>query len=322
MEQVVLKKGYALIDVYKMVIEDSLPNISTAQTINAGFSGQERVNAYMNDIKNGSAGYFAMVKNIKTLLENEISESDLKLWANFITEPKRVAKSMVLPFRFVDAWDAVKNLSVNEFKKSIVKKALERAFALSVNNTNIIEDGEKIAVLLDESYSMNGKPFKIGKSLAAALKVGLNPDDCLFYTWADTCTLRDVNNMSSFDFINSLNCSGGGTDVSAPLNKLITTKTSVDKIIILSDMQMYDNGFGNLGNQVKFHLDIYKKDVNPDVKVLFWNLEGYSGGSPIDLEKTNEVFEISGFSDKLLEIAPKLWKDKDFLIKEIDNISL
>ena len=69
-------------------------------------------------------------------------------------------------------------------------------------------------------------------------------------------------------------------------------------------------------------LDIYKKDVNPDVKVLFWNLEGYSGGSPIDLEKTSEVFEISGFSDKLLEIAPKLWKDKDFLIKEIDNISL
>ena len=322
MEQVVLKKGYALIDVYKMVIEDSLPNISTAQTINAGFSGQERVNAYMNDIKNGSAGYFAMIKNIKTLLENEISESDLKLWANFITEPKRVAKSMVLPFRFFDAWDAVKSLSVDEFKKKIVKKALERAFALSVNNSNIMEDGEKVAVLLDESYSMNGTPFKIGKTLATALKVGLNPDDCLFYTWADKCTLRDINNMSSFDFINYLSCNGGGTDVSAPLKKLIETKTSVDKIIILSDMQLYDAGYGNLGNQLNHYLQTYKNDVNQNVKVLFWNLEGYAGGSPIDLEKTSEVFEISGFSDKLLEIAPKLWKDKDFLIKEIDNILL
>jgi 60 kDa SS-A/Ro ribonucleoprotein len=316
--------------IFKRVIEDNLAAIETAQTINAGKTGKDRVDAYVDQIKSGKMGYMGTVKNIRTMLENGISEDDLKVWANMITDPKRVRKSMMLPFRFVDAWDSVKDLAIDEFKKRIVKKALERAFGLSAGNTNIAEDGEKVAILLDESGSMGGsygygdenktQPFYIGKTLAAAMKVGMNEDDCLFYTWADTCTRRDVNGTSPFDFIKNMNTRGGGTDVAAPLKELIKTGTFVDKIVILTDMQMYGS-WGRIEDQINTYLKEYRK-INPNVKVLFWNLQGYGGGAPIDLEKTRDVFEVSGFSDKMLEVIPKLWSNPNFLVETIEAVKL
>lgn len=352
--------------IFKRVIEDNLAAVETAQTINAGKSGKDRVNAYMDQIKSGKMGYMAAVKQIRTLLENGISIEDLKAWSNFITDPRRVEKSMLLPFRFVDAWNAVKdltntspkvemnnalrselekvygNLKASEntvedmsSKLKIVKKALERAFGLSAGNTNIANDGEKVAILLDESGSMGGfwgrneskkEPFYIGKTLAAAMKVGMNDEDCRFYTWSDTCTERDVKNQSPFDFITNLNTIGGGTDVAAPLKLLIKEKTFVDKIVIFTDMQLYSNvdwGYsGSMTDQVKKYVNQYRKEVNPDVKILWWNLQGYSGGAPMDLESSTETFEVSGFSDKMLQVIPKLWDDKDFLIKEIESVKL
>ena len=321
------------IDVYRMALEDNLPNIDTAQTMNAGTTGMVRVNAYMDQIKSGKMGYMAAVKNIRTLIESGISEGDLKTWANMITDPKKVSKSMMLPFRFVDAWKAVEGLAVDAFKLKIVKGALEKAFALSAGNTNIAADGEKVAILLDESGSMGGmgwgrdtedkkQPWYIGKTLAAAMKVGMDEDKCLFYTWADTCTRRDVNDMSPFDFISNLTTRGGGTDVSAPLQELIRTKTNVDKIIIFTDLQLYGGWGRGMGDQINTYLKEYKRNVNPDVKVLFWNLQGYSGGAPIDLEKVQDVFEVAGFSDQMLKVIPRLWSDKNFLIKEINAVEL
>lgn len=373
METVVLKNKENMIEVYKMVIEDSLPAISTAQTINASKTGKERVDAYMNDIKNNSIGYFAAIKNIRTMLENGISVDDLKTWSNMITDPRRVKKSMLLPFRFVDAWKSVKGMlepethkpttiktamqeelekvfgdnreeayesvSTLNTKLGIVKKALERAFGLSAGNTNIVEEGEQCAILLDESGSMGGfgyygsenknDPFYIGKVLAASMKVGMDENACHFYTWADHCTKRNIKQESPFDFIERLNTRGGGTDVSAPLRKLISERTYVDRIVILTDMQMYSGySFGGaIGDEIKKHINKYRNTVNPNVKVLFWNLQGYgsmsgSGGAPIDFERTPGIFECAGYSDAMLQIIPKLWTDKDYLIKAIEAIEL
>lgn len=307
--------------IFKRVIEDNLATVETAQTINASKTGKERVDAYVSQIKAGKMGYMAAVKNIRTLLENGISEEDLKAWANMITDPKKVRKSMLLPFRFIDSWNAVRPLAIDEFKKKIVKKALERAFSLSAGNTNIADDNEKVAILLDESYSMSGQPFDVGLTLAASMKSGMNEDNCLFYTWADRCTKRELNGLSPFDFINNTGCHGGGTDVAAPLQELIRTGTYVDKIVIFTDMQMY-GGYGRMENQVTNYLKEYKRKVNPNVKVLFWNLNGYGGGAPLDLEKTREVFEVSGFSDKMLEVIPRLWSNPNFLVEKIEAVKL
>lgn len=343
--------------IFKRAIEDNLKNIDTAQTINASKTGEERVSAYVEQIKAGKMGYMACLKNVRTLMENGISKEDLKIWCNFITNQKQIEKSMVLPFRFVDAWVAVKDLKdeivptvvkndsiKSQFDKllntitdepaqpvkmvtriGMVKRALESAFAISVGNTNIVENGEKIAILLDESSSMGSSeksPFYIGKVLSTAIKMNMSSEDCLFYTWANSCTERKIEG-SPFNFIDNLRSHGGGTDVAAPMKRLIDDEVYVDSIVILTDMQMYNNGWGdNLGDQLKNYVNKYRSKVNPNVKILFWNLQGYSSGAPIDIERTPGIAEISGYSDEMLKIIPKMWKDKDFLIKEIDSIQL
>lgn len=307
--------------IFKRLIEDKLANIVTAQTINASSVGNDRVVNYMNEIKSNKLGYFAAIKNIRTLMDNNVSENDLKIWSNFITDPIKIKKSMLLPFRFIDAWNSVEDLPVDEFKKRIVKNALEKAFAVSTFNIGIVQPNEKIAILLDESSSMGSNPkspFTIGKTLAAAIKYSMNKNNCLFYTWSHGCKRRDIDG-SVFDFINNTHSYGGGTDVAAPLKKLIETNTFVDKIVIFTDMQLY--GLENLADTICLYLDRYKK-INPNVKLLFWNLEGYRGGAPIDFEKTQNVFEINGFSDNMLNVIPKLWSNPDYLIESIENITL
>ena len=64
------------------------------------------------------------------------------------------------------------------------------------------------------------------------------------------------------------------------------------------------------------------RQINPSVKILFWNLAGYSGGTPLRL--SNSILEVSGYSDKLLEVAGNMLKygDLNYLVKEIESISL
>jgi hypothetical protein len=66
----------------------------------------------------------------------------------------------------------------------------------------------------------------------------------------------------------------------------------------------------------------YKNTINKDVKVLFWNVAGYAGGTPCKL--VNGVLEVSGFSSQILETAAKMLKyqDPNFLVKEIEKIIL
>jgi hypothetical protein len=64
-------------------------------------------------------------------------------------------------------------------------------------------------------------------------------------------------------------CLGGGTDLGSAFKKLINSRTIVDKIVVFTDEQQ--NYFGDLSAIVKE----YRK-INPSVKILFWNLAGYS----------------------------------------------
>jgi hypothetical protein len=40
------------------------------------------------------------------------------------------------------------------------------------------------------------------------------------------------------------------------------------------------------------------------------------------MKLTHNVLEVAGYSDKILKIIPKMWKNKDALIEEINAIEL
>jgi len=310
--------------VFKRVIESTLENIATAQTVNAGSTGTERASNYSNMLKERKLGLMAGLKNIKNIVESGADDVTIAMLCDLLKNERAVLNSKVLPFRFVQAYAETEKLSGDRIKIKKILGAIEQGFIISARNVPIVDEGESVAILLDESGSMGGwgqenltdkTPFMIGKTLMASMLTGLDKDLTVGYLWADRAREVDVNG-SPFTFIKNTRTQGGGTDVAGAFNGLINTKTKVDKIVIITDMQH------NYLSRVDTKISEYRRLVNPNVKVLFWNVQGYGKGTPVRM--TGEVMEMTGFSDKMLEVAAKMMKysDKDYLIKEIEAIQL
>jgi len=306
---------------FKQAIEGKLPAIDTAQTVNAkGDKDFNRGEMYLNMLQNNKLGYMAALKNIVNILESiedkEKLEEVVELLSKLFTNKKAVLKSRLLPFRFYQAYSELISVPKDKFLIKKLISSIEKGFEYSAGNIDIVKDTDKVAILLDESGSMGGSPFMNGKVLTASILTGLNKDNVIGYLWAESN--REINvKLGAFDFIHNTHCRGYGTDINAPLLKLIEEATYVDKIIIFTDMQIYNlSGNGTLQSRI----DQYKKEINPDVKILFWNLEGYGKSTSAPL--SNSIMEVSGYSDNLLKVVAKMWENPDALIEEIERIEL
>lgn len=304
-------------DVFKRVIEDKLDNIQTAQTVNAEYVGKDRKNAYKEMLKTNTLGYMAALKNLVNILESGIGEKTIQRLCDLLENKKAILGSRVLPFRFVQAYNEVEKLNIDKLVVKQVLKSIDKAFGISAGNVAIVKENEKVALLLDESSSMGSgdkSPFTIGKTLMASMLCGLDKSKTLGYLWATKP--REVSiDESPMKFVKNTHSHGGGTALKAAFEGLINSNTYVDKIVIFTDQQGWNDTYRDIRN----YIDMYKK-INKNVKILFWNLEGYQGGTPLKLN--DDILEVCGYSDKLLEVISNMWEDKDALIKKIESIKL
>ncbi len=315
--------------VFKQAIEGTLPKIDTAQTVNASLVGESRLEMYNKMLKEGSLGYMAALKNIKNILETVSGDSKslltetINLWCDLISNQNAVMKSKILPFRFYDAYRMVGTVDFDLFEIKKIQGAIETAFIYSSGNVNILEDNETCAILLDESGSMGSNdyksPFQTGLVLMASMLVGIDKNRALGYLWSDSTRRVDIN-TSPMEFIKKTKTQGGGTNLGASISDLISTNTKVDKLIIFTDMQQNQIRYGSRYSYTFHEMVSQYREISPSVKVLFWNLEGYGGATPMKLNEG--ILEVSGFSDRMLEIIPKLWNDEGALIDEIENINI
>lgn len=318
---------------FKALIEGRLDAIQTAQTVNAAGTGEARAESYKTMLANRKLGLMAALKNIKNIVESGADQETIQMLCDLVSNEKVVQKSRVLPFRFIQAFEIVNSLNMDRLVAKKIIKAVEDGFIASGKNLPFVKEGERVALLLDESGSMDGgwsssggssSPFYLGKTMMASVLTGLNPDNTVGYLWADRAREITISG-SPFDFIARTKTKGGGTDVWAAIEGLIKSKTVVDKLVIFTDMQMYEVGGGYLwadcSREFKDMVKEYRK-ISPNAKVLFWDLQGYGGGTPMKLD--HNILEVSGFSDKILEVASKMleFSDKDFLVKEIEDVQL
>jgi len=311
---------------FKQALEGKLPKIQTAQTVNSGATSEGRAEMYGQMLKERKLGYMAALKNIKNILEAGATEETIDNLVSLLKNENAVLKSRLLPFRFVQAYNIVDDIDMDKIKAKRILKAIEQGFIYSAKNIPIVEEGESVALLLDESASMGGMwsknkgdkaPFNIGKTLMASMLVGLDKDKTLGYLWADKAREVSVDG-SPMEFIKRTKTKGGGTDLGQAIFLLIKSKTFVDKLVIFTDMQENEIGYG-WGKTFNQMIEDYRK-INPNVKVLFWNLEGYGDGTPMKLN--DNVLEVAGFSDNMLSVIPKIWKNKNALIEEIEAVQL
>jgi hypothetical protein len=314
---------------FSRIIKDELGAIETIQTmLSSGKNAAETTAHLMSENK---LGVMAALKNIRNALESGMTDEQLAEWCALVSDKQKLTKAHVLPFRVYDAWEAVKGLPIDRFRLNTVRDALDKGLSCAAYNFEFIAPGERIALILDTSSSMNQgqigsrSVFTVAKIMCASLLSGLPAGNVALYTFDTNCEDRTdaVRSMGPLALIEQLNAPGGGTYVQKPFELLIHTKTAVDKIIIFTDMQLYDsNTWSGLSRaQLQTYFDAYRSAVGkPDAKLIFWNLQSYSGGTPMRM--TGNVTELVGYSDQMLPLIPKLWQDPDALLKEIEAVEL
>lgn len=318
-------KGYKLVDVVNLV--HPIPTEGNKEAINALVKGELRSfdtweteltkaghaaanedekaefkkDAWVKLVREKKIGYFALLRNLRNIIEQapEVIEQALET----LTNEALIKKSLVLPFRFLTAFEEVQKLTDGKIVRSVLV-ALNKAVDISVNNAPIF-DGETL-VVLDVSGSMAGKPAQIGSLFAAVLVKSNNAD---FMTFSDSARYRNISPLdSTITIANSIRFASGGTNFRAIFQ---VANKKYDRVFILSDMQ------GWIGHETPtFEFNAYKKATSANPFVYSFDLNSY--GTMQFPE--NNVFCIAGFSEKIFDTIKLLETDKQALFKAIQSV--
>ncbi|HEY8899245.1 MAG TPA: TROVE domain-containing protein [Chthoniobacterales bacterium] len=250
-------------------------------------------------------GYFALLRNLRNILEQAPQSVDAAL--AMLVDDRLIAKSLVLPFRYLTALDAVQASNLPRASQALaaINDAVDKALA------NVPRFAGRTLIALDCSGSMAGRPLQIGSLFAAVLaKANRKADVMLFSDDAKfiTVNLRDSTLTLAREIASR--AAPAGTNFHAIFQR---AKAAYDRIVILSDMQ----GWIGHNAPVKTFAD-YKRRTGSDPRVFSFDLAGY--GTLQFPER--HVYCLAGFSDKALQTMSFLEEDKGALLREIEAIEL
>lgn len=303
-------------------------------------------------IETKKIGYFALLRNLRNIIEQAPEAVDSAI--EMLTNQKLIKNSLVLPFRFLSAYESIAALGGGSItaKKSIfekgdnnnvptanvvekVLKAIDDAAKLSVQNIPLF-DG-KTVILSDNSGSMTGDGG--GHSKLSTITERKSSDVANLF--AVLCWLRSENTavglfgdrlieptldrskgvFDNFKIIDKAkNQCGPNTEagIFTMFRKLISEKIIANRIVIFSDCQIGDNcqwySNSERANDFDKLFQEYRK-INPDFMCYSIDLKGYST-TVFD----KGVTKLAGMSEKIFELMAKIETDKHSLVKEIESI--
>ena len=220
----------------------------------------------------------------------------------FFGEIIAIEKSLVLPFRFYDAY---KNVSDRN-----IKIALSKAADLSVANVPKLPGRTLIAI--DVSGSMSGKAEEIARMFGAVLFKALDSDVITFDSRAKYENLNPADSV--FSIMDGLYFRGGGTNFNSIFD---IAHKPYDRIFILSDMQAWVHGGWHSSIPTKAK-NAYNSRYGVNPMIYSFDLRGY--GTLQFPEK--QIVALAGFSDKIFELIGVLEQDRQVLVKRISEIKL
>lgn len=262
---------------------------------------------WMDLVKNKKIKYFALLRNLRNIIEQapEVINETLAM----LEDEKLIKKSLVLPFRFMTAYDEIQKLTDGKIVRNVLM-SLNKAVDIAANNVPKFE-GETL-VVLDTSLSMtNGhgrkmSPAKIGALFAAVL---VKSNNCDFMTFDYDARYVNMNPMdSTVTLVNSLRFPAGSTNFNSIF---LAANKKYDRIIILSDMQGW---VGYNAPTKPFNEYKTRKKANPFI--YSFDLQGYGS---MQFPEQN-VFCLAGFSEKTFDVMKLLEQDRKALINEIKKI--
>ena len=277
---------------------------------------QAFANKWEELIYSEKVGYMALMRNLRNMLETQVSHNGISTVCNRLADPAQVAKSKQLPFRYLSAYREIEK--INSLSTSTVMNALENAVMASARNIEGFDKNTRVLIASDVSGSMYS-PISVNSTIML-YDVGLLLS-MIFHNSCDqviTGIFGDIWKVVNMPKNNILAATrkltkmegavGYSTNGYKVIEWLIQNKTVVDKVMMFTDLQMWDSYGYNQGLEPSW--TNYKK-IAPKAKLYLFDLAGY-GQTPLRVEKS-DVYLIAGWSDRIFDVLSALDNGHDAL---------
>jgi len=275
-------------------------------------------------IFSNKVGYMATLRNLRNILEADVSKEALNKVCEYLSNEKAVKNSKQLPFRFLSAYRELKELKNGRVSK--ILDALEQAVLYSAANIAGYDDNTKVVIAADVSGSMQTainakskvKNFDIGLMLAMLLQSRC--ENVITGMFGDTWKVINVpkkNILGNVDeFYRREGEVGYSTNGYLVIKDLLLRKKAVDKIMMFTDCQLWNS---NNTNETIAGLWKQYKQIAPNAKLYLFDLAGY-GKVPLNVMR-DDVFLIAGWSDKIFDVLAAIESGSDAQ-KKVNSIVL
>ena len=251
-----------------------------------------------------SMGEQALLMNMRNFEQANISDHAWDIVENGILGPAKNGKSRMMPYRYLSALNQVSNRRA----KDILSDALEaRAGALGYpeGNTCFLVD-----ISGSMTYPVSAKSKMTIVDAAAAMAATMfraKPKQVEIIVFNHIAKKLELTSRTApEDIIRAITqYTGGSTYGYAAAVDMFRhtqkTKQVFDRVVVLTDMQMYGSGV-NTGNQfgTAFEVEIekYRRTFNKNLRCFAVHLQGH-GDTQIDPTRTNNI-QLVGFNDAVL----------------------
>jgi TROVE domain len=206
-------------------------------------------------------------------------------------------------------------LTLPEVSEPIPKvlAALEKAIQASVVNMRAFGNTDKIVIACDVSGSMcmpisqksTVQMFDIGLVLGMLLQSKC--ENVLMGMFGDTWKSIDLPSTGILSNVQLMRNRAGEVGYSTNgylvISDLIARKYVADKVMMFTDMQMW-NSTGGTQHVENLWIE-YREKIAPNAKLYLFDLAGH-GNTPLDLSKNNGVALIAGWSDKVFDVLQSI----------------
>ena len=274
-------------------------------------------------INSGKMGYMALMRNLRNMLQADVSLLEMQKVANRLSDAEQVSRSKQLPFRYLSAYREIEK--VNSTHTAMLMNALEAAVKASAGNIEGFDENTRVLLASDVSGSMWStvsprstiRHYDIGILLSMLLR-----NRCKQVVAGIFGSVWQVENMPNDNILMATRQLerlegkvGYSTNGYKVIDWLVEQKVVMDKVMMFTDMQMWDST--GCGKAFEASWKEYKK-IAPEAKLYLFDLSGY-GQLPLRLA-TPDVYLIAGWSDRVFDVLSAVDKGEDALsaINKID----
>ena len=289
--------------------------------------GGDKKKVWEELIDSGKLGYMALLRNLRNIIESDVSIARLHKVGKVLQDPEQVKNSKQFPFRFLSAYREIKPVASG--KASMILDVLEDAMLASAQNIKGFDYETSVAISVDTSGSMSSKLSE--RSSIMNQDVGLilgmllhqrckDVETSIFGTEHLIVNLPKKNILANAETLSEYSDRvGSSTNGYLVLQDLIDRKVVKDKVMIFTDCQLWDSNayFDEPADFGKLWIK-YRK-IAPKSKLYLFDLAGY-GNTPLTVNQ-DSVYLVSGWSDRIFDMLDAYEKGST-VVKEIDKIIL